>query len=75
MDRAPVHISAKLQFTRHGPWRVRERVERCVEGEPRAERSRRDDSEEDETPVVIPSSAVTVHPKGTPAPCSKREWT
>ena len=41
-----------------------------------------DDPEEDETPVVIPSSAVTMHPKGTPAPtsswrykCSKREWT
>ena len=26
--------------------------------------------EEDETPVVIPSSAVTMHPKGTPAPAS-----
>ena len=27
-----------------------------------------DDSEEDETPVVIPPSAVTIYPKGTPVP-------
>ena len=40
--------------------------------ERRAEREEagEDDSEEDETPVVIPSSAVTMHPKGTPAPTS-----
>ena len=58
-------------------WRVshaERRAEREEEGE--------DDSEEDE-PVEIPLSAVTMHPKGTPAPassawrhkCSKREWT
>ena len=36
----------------------------------RAERGEagEEDSEEDETPVVIPSSAVTMYPKGTPAP-------
>ena len=40
--------------------------------ERRAEREEagEDDSEEDETPVVIPSSAVTMHPKGTPTPTS-----
>ena len=32
-----------------------------------------DDPEEDETPVVIPSSAVTMHPKGTLAPTSSVE--
>ena len=32
-----------------------------------------DDPEEDETPVVIPSSAVTMHPKGTQAPASSVE--
>ena len=55
-------------------WRV-SHAERKEAGE--------DDFEEDETPVEIPSSAVTMHPKGTPAPtssvvalkCSKREWT
>ena len=31
-----------------------------------------DDSEEDE-PVEIPPSAVTMHPKGTPAPASSVE--
>ena len=34
-----------------------------------AERTGEEDSEEDE-PVEIPSSAVTMHPKGTPAPAS-----
>ena len=34
---------------------------------------KKEDSEEDETPVVIPSSAVTMHPKGTPAPTSSVE--
>ena len=34
---------------------------------------KKEDSEEDETPVVIPSSAVTMHPKGTPAPASSVE--
>ena len=50
------------------------RAERKEDGE--------DDSEEDE-PVEIQLSDVTMHPKGTPAPassverykCSKREWT
>ena len=32
-----------------------------------------DDPEEDETPVIIPSSAVTMHPKGTQAPASSLE--
>ena len=43
--------------------------------ERRAERGEagEEDSEEDETPVVIPSSAVTMHPKGTPAPTSSVE--
>ena len=27
-----------------------------------------EDDEEDDTPVVIPSSAVTTYPKGTPVP-------
>ena len=38
--------------------------------ERRAEREEagEDDSEEDETPVVIPPSAVTIYPKGTPVP-------
>ena len=31
------------------------------------------DSEEDETPVVIPLSDVTMHPKGTPAQTSSVE--
>ena len=52
-----------------------------MEGEPRGERAERraereeageDDSEEDE-PVEIPPSAVTMHPKGTPAPASSVE--
>ena len=61
-------------------WRVShaERTERRAEREEAGE----DDSEEDE-PVEIPPSAVTMHPKGTPAPqrhlwrykCPKREWT
>ena len=42
-----------------------------------------DDPEEGDTPVVIPSAAVTMHPKGTPVPTSsvevqvfeEREWT
>ena len=41
--------------------RAERRAERKEEGE--------DDSEEDE-PVEIPLSAVTMHPKGTPAPAS-----
>ena len=47
-------------------WRVShdERNERRAEREEAGE----DDSEEDETPVVIPSSAVTIYPKGTPVP-------
>ena len=58
---------------------------RVSHAERRAERKEagEDDTEEDE-PVEIPPSAVTMHPKGTPAPtsslrwtykCSKREWT
>ena len=48
-------------------WRVShaERAERRAEREEAGE----DDSEEDE-PVEIPPSAVTMHPKGTPAPAS-----
>ena len=47
-------------------WRVShaERTERRAEREEAGE----DDSEEDETPVVIPPSAVTIYPKGTPVP-------
>ena len=47
-------------------WRVShaERTERRAEREEAGE----DDLEED--PVVIPSSTVTMHPKGTPAPAS-----
>ena len=41
-----------------------ERNERRAEREEAGE----DDSEEDETPVVIPPSAVTIYPKGTPVP-------
>ena len=56
---------------------VNERVE------PNERKPGKTDSEEDETPVVIPPSAVTIYPKGTPVPtpgplrfkCSKREWT
>ena len=46
-------------------WRVShaERTERRAEWKEAGE----DEPEEDETPVVIPSSAVTMHPKGTPA--------
>ena len=59
-------------------WRV-SHTERRAEREEAGE----EDSEEDETPVVIPSSAVTMHPKGTPAPKSsvevqvfeERDWT
>ena len=54
-------------------WKVShdERNERRAEREEAGE----DDSEEDETPVVIPPSAVsvTMHPKGTPAPTSSVE--
>ena len=52
-------------------WRVShaERNERRAKREEAGE----EDSEEDETPVVIPSSAVTMHPKGTPAPASSVE--
>ena len=48
-------------------WRVShaERTERRAERKEEGE----DDSEEDE-PVEIPLSAVTMHPKGTPAPAS-----
>ena len=48
-------------------WRVShaERIERRAERKEEGE----DDSEEDE-PVEIPLSAVTMHPKGTPAPAS-----
>ena len=48
-------------------WRVSqaERTERRAERKEAGE----DDSEEDE-PVEIPLSAVTMHPKGTPAPAS-----
>ena len=51
-------------------WRVShtERTERRAERKEAGE----DDSEEDE-PVEIPSSAVTMHPKGTPAPASSVE--
>ena len=61
------------------------RVSHAERTECRAERQEagEDDSEEDETPVVIPPSVVTIYPKGTPVPthrplrykCSKREWT
>ena len=52
-------------------WRVShaERTERRAERKEAGE----EDSEEGETPVVIPSSAVTIHPKGTPAPTSSVE--
>ena len=52
-------------------WRVShaERTERRAEREEAGE----DEPEEDETPVVIPSAAVTMHPKGTPAPTSSVE--
>ena len=52
-------------------WRVShaERNERRAEREEAGE----DEPEEDETPVVISSSAVTMHPKGTPAPTSSVE--
>jgi len=51
-------------------WRVShaERAERRAEREDAGE----EDSEEDE-PVEIPSSAVTMHPKGNPAPTSSVE--
>ena len=45
-----------------------ERTERRAERKEAGE----DDSEEDE-PVEIPLSAVTMHPKGTPAPASSVE--
>ena len=47
-------------------WRVShaERAERRAEQREAGE----DESEEDETPVVVPSPAATMHPKGTPAP-------
>ena len=50
-------------------WRVSqaERTERRAERKEAGE----DDSEEDE-PVEIPLSAVTMHPKGTPAPGAQR---
>ena len=38
------------------------------EGRAEREEAGEDDSEEDETPVVIPPSAVTIYPKGTPVP-------
>jgi len=43
---------------------------RVSHDERRAEREEagEDDSEEDEIPVVIPPSAVTIYPKGTPVP-------
>jgi len=46
------------------------RVSHAERNERRAERKEagEDDPEEDDTPVVISSSAVTMHPKGTPAP-------
>ena len=46
------------------------RVSHDARNERRAEREEagEDDSEEDETPVVIPPSAVTIYPKGTPVP-------
>ena len=49
-------------------WRVShaERTERRAEREEAEE----DEPEEGDTPVVIPSAAVTIHPKGTPAPTS-----
>ena len=56
-----------------------------MEGDRHAERKEagEDDPEEDETPVVIQTSAVTIYPKGTPVPTptvevqvfAKREWT
>ena len=60
------HLDKRL-FT---AWRVShaERTERRAERKEAGE----DDSEEDE-PVVIPASAVTMHPKGTPAPASAVE--
>jgi len=59
-------------------WRV-SHAERRAEREEAGE----EDSEEDETPVAIPSSAVTMHPKAGPQrqhhlwnyKYSKREWT
>ena len=55
MDRAPVHGMGRVSHD--------ERNERRAEREEAGE----DDSEEDETPVVIPPSAVTIYPKGTPS--------
>ena len=52
MDRAYVHSMGVSHAER--------REEREAAGE--------DDAEEDETPVVIPSSAVTTYPRGTPVP-------
>ena len=60
MDRASVHGMEGEHA---------ERNERRAEREEAGE----DEPEEDETPVVISSSAVTMHPKGTPAPTSSVE--
>ena len=46
-----------------------ERTERRAEREEAEE----DEPEEGDTPVVIPSAAVTMHPKGTPVPTSSVE--
>ena len=63
-------------------WRV-SHAERTEEHRAERKEAGEDDSEEDETPVVIPSSAVTIYPKGTPVPTptvevqvfEEREWT
>ena len=63
-------------------WRVSQAERRCTERRAERKEAGEDDSEEDE-PVEIPLSAVTMHPKGTPAPASsvkaqvfeEREWT
>ena len=57
VDKAPVHGMGRVSHA--------ERTERRAE----REEAREDDSEEDE-PMEIPLSAVTMHPKGTPAPAS-----
>jgi len=50
-------------------WRV-SHAERTVNVDERVEAG---EDEPEEDPVVIPSSAVTMHPNGTPAPASSVE--
>merc|ERR1712086_965348 len=57
VDKAPVH---GMEGEPHRTYQAKSRAEGSEAGE--------DDSEEDETPVVIPPSAVTIYLKGTPVP-------